>query len=269
MATRKNLTALTMILAIAGMAACNGDGNNPPPQTPADQTTTTAATPDPSQSGPATTPQSAYQTSTPFSPAAATPGTTTGMPADNSGAVAPGNPSTSMNGAGGTSNVATPADGTRGAETVSLNDAQIVSVIQAADEGEIAQAREVSRKAKSARVKRFAQHMITDHSAAETKLSSLDSKAGISPQTNAIAEQLKSNGDQIMADLKSASGAQFDTTYMDAQVKEHTKVLDLLDNRLIPHAQNPDLVKTLQDIRTKVAAHLKDAQDIQASLQAK
>jgi putative membrane protein len=49
-------------------------------------------------------------------------------------------------------------------------------------------------------------------------------------------------------------------------VSEHTQVLSLLDERLIPHAQNADLTKTLQAIRTKVAGHLKMAQDIQSAL---
>jgi len=265
MAHRKSLTALTMILAVAGMAACNGDSNTPPPQTAADQTTTTGATPNQATSQQSQYTQGTSPSGTTPPPGAATPGTTAGGPTDGA-IVAPGNPGTSMNGTGGTSNVATSGDGSHA--DASLSDAQIVSVIQTADTGEIAQAREASRKAKNARVKHFAQHMITDHSAAETKLASLDSKAGISPQTSAIAEHVKANGDQIMSDLKSANGAPFDQAYMDAQVKEHTKVLDLLDNKLIPQAQNPDLVKTLQDIRTKVAGHLKDAQDIQASLQA-
>jgi putative membrane protein len=256
-----------MILALAGMAACNGDSNNPPPQSAADQTTVTAATPNQYQSNQGTnglTGQGTPATGTP-APGDVTPGTTTGIAPGTGAIVAPGNPSTGMNGTGGTSNVATSGDTAH--QDASLSDAQIVSIIQAADTGEIAQAREATRKAKNARVKHFAQHMITDHSAAETKVASLDSKAGISPQSSAVSENLKANGDQIMSDLKSANGPSFDQSYIDAQVKEHTKVLDLLDNKLISQAQNPDLVKTLQDIRTKVAGHLKDAQDIQASLQ--
>jgi hypothetical protein len=38
-----------------------------------------------------------------------------------------------------------------------------------------------------------------------------------------------------------------------------------LDDRLIPHAQNVDLTKTLQAVRSKVAGHLKMAKDIQST----
>jgi putative membrane protein len=115
-------------------------------------------------------------------------------------------------------------------------------------------------------VKQFAQHMITDHTAAETKLATLDGKAGISPKENAVTAQLKSGGDEIMGNLKSSTGSDFDKAYIDAQVNEHTQVLDLLDNKLIPHAQNADLTKTLQEVRSKVAGHLKMAQEIQSTL---
>jgi putative membrane protein len=149
---------------------------------------------------------------------------------------------------------------------MALDDAQIVAVIQAADTGEIAQAREVLKKSKNARVRQFAQHMITAHSAAESKIANIDGKIGLTPQTNAVAEQLTSGSEQVMGNLRSASGSDFDKTYVDAQVTQHTKVLDLLDNKLIPHAQNSDLVKALQEIRAKVAGHLNDAQALQTSL---
>lgn len=270
MAQKKISSALTIALALAGVAACNGDKDNPPPQTPADQTTITGAT----------TPEQSSQYAQPSSQGTASPATGT---AGSSGTMGAGGasdqgnvprtygttgPSSSpMTGTPGTSPSAPSAgEGTSAADTSTLDDGQIVAVVQAADSGEIAQAREALRKAKDGRVKHFAQHMLTDHSAAETKLSGIDGKAGINPQSNATAEQLRTNGEEIMASLKSASGGDFDKAYIDAQVKEHTKVLDLLDNKLVPHAQNADLGKALREIRSKVAAHLKDAEEIQTAL---
>jgi putative membrane protein len=148
----------------------------------------------------------------------------------------------------------------------SLDNAQVAAVVQAANAGEIAQAREALKRAKSARVRQFAQHMLRDHSAAEAEMTRLDSKEGWTPESSAIAEQLKMGSEQIMTNLRSAGAADFDSSYINAQVDEHTKVVDLLDNKLIPGAKDADLVKTLQEIRTKVAMHLNDAREIQTSL---
>jgi putative membrane protein len=228
-----------MLIAFGGMAACNGDSNTPPPQTPADQTTTTGA-------------DSPNQYGQPAQPGVPDPST---APSSATGS------GPSVNGGATPSSTPNPIDAT------ALGDAQIVAVVQAADTGEMAQAREAISKAKNGRVKHFAQHMLTDHSAAETKLTRLDAKQGITPQTSAVAERIKADGQEVSSSLKSASASEFDKTYIDAQVKEHTSVLDCLDTKLIPRAQSPELAKTLQDIRSKVADHLKEAQDIQSSLE--
>jgi putative membrane protein len=92
-------------------------------------------------------------------------------------------------------------------------------------------------------------------------------RAGAARAVSASARPAPAGGDEIMSSLKSSSGgSDFDRAYIDAQVKEHTKVLELLDNKLIPQAQNADLIKALQGIRSKVASHLQEAQDLQASL---
>lgn len=54
---------------------------------------------------------------------------------------------------------------------------------------------------------------------------------------------------------------------IDAQVKAHQEVLDAFDNKLIPSARDASLKANLQQVRPMVAAHLKDAQDIQKALE--
>lgn len=250
---------LTAVALACLAAACGNSSTNEPPKTATDQTTTTSApqsdSPSLTMAGPGA-PVGGY----PSTPADTGLTTGTGTPGNTTAGTTPGSSPT----------MGSPGDSTPTAagdtQSPSLSDGDIVAVVQAADRGEIDQAHEAVRKAKSARVKEFAQHMVTDHSAAEAKIASLDNKAGISPRENAVTAQLKSGGDQIMSNLKSSSGTDFDKTYIDAQVNQHTQVLDLLDNKLIPHAQNSDLAKALQEIRTKVASHLRHAQDIQTSL---
>jgi putative membrane protein len=251
-ATRR-LTGLSFsALALLGVVACGGSDANTQAQTPA-TTTTTAATPavtDPSAAAPP-----------PETPMPSTP-------APASGADAPSNLATPQAGSTMTGVTHTgPSDQPVATATDSTvaNDAQIAEVIDAANNGEMAQAREAVSKAKNPRVKQFAQHMITDHGNAEAKLRSIDSKNSITPQDSSVSDRIKQNGDQVMTKLRSSSGSDFDKAYIDAQVDQHQKVLDQIDHD-IPQAQNAALVAYLKDVRTKVAHHLKMAQDIQASL---
>jgi putative membrane protein len=256
MAKHKLSISLTAMTLACIATACGDSASNPPPKAPSDVTTTTAA--------PATDPPSLAMAG----PGAPVGGYPNAGP-DPSGAQSSSGTSSSLNATAGTSAMTPnggPAAGGSDTSSPALKDGEIVAVVQTADHGEIDQAREALRKGKNGRVKQFAQHMITDHTAAETKLASLDSKAGITPTENAVTAQLKTGGEQIMGTLKSSTGSDFDKAYIDAQVNEHTQVLDLLDNKLIPHAQNADLTKTLQDVRTKVAGHLKMAQEIQSAL---
>ena len=120
--------------------------------------------------------------------------------------------------------------------------------------------------ARSPRVKSFANEMIKDHGAAYKQQNEILKKASLTASDNPVAQQITSDGKQVLSTLSGATGADFDRQYMDAQVKQHQQVLDSLDNKLIPGAKNAELKAHLQTIRTKVAHHLKMAQDIQGSL---
>ncbi len=238
-------------LGLLGAVACGGSNANTQAQTPA-TTTTTAATP--AMEAPATS-------------APPPEGPSQSTPAPASGADAPSNLATPLAGStmpGVTRNGPQDQPPNR-VDSAVMNDPQVAEVIDAANNGEMAQARQALSKAKNPRVKQFAQHMMTDHGQAESKLRSIDIKNHITPQDSATSDKLKQGGDQVMANLRSASGSDFDKAYIDAQVDQHQKVVDLLDH-YIPQAQNPDLTAFLKSVRTKVAGHLKMAQDIQASL---
>jgi putative membrane protein len=62
---------------------------------------------------------------------------------------------------------------------------------------------------------------------------------------------------ETLASPKTTTGSDFDRAYIDAQVKAHQEVLDALDNKLIPNAQDASLKANLQQVRPTVAQHLK------------
>jgi len=251
------------LAALALTAACGGSDQNTQPQTPNGSTTTTSAQsslpPDTQQ--PAPTPGPSAMNNAPTDTMQGMPGS--GTPSNT--AITSGTANQPDQLSNSPQPGATMGTGSSMGSDTSANDGQIAAVLAAANNGEIDQARVAVRKAKNQRVKQFAEHMVTDHTRAQSKLESTDSKEKITPQEGSTSAQLKQQGESIMASMRSANGSDFDRTYMDAQVDEHQKVLDLID-RYLSNVQNGNLKSVLQESRTKVADHLKEAKDIQAAL---
>jgi predicted outer membrane protein len=255
------------VALVLAAGACGGQSQNTQPQLPADQPTTTGATT--SESFRALTPTGATTVG------GADGSSSTGDQSNQNGSVLYthstllGGTTAGTTSTGGVASSGSNATGTGTStpEVVALSDAQTVAVVQTANHGEIEQAHEALHKAKSARVRQFAQHLITDDSAADERLSKFDAEVGITPRTSAVAERVRLSGEQVLSNLKTlASTTDFDRLYVGAQVTEHTKVLEILDDTLIPHVQDPDLVKILHATRAKVANGLRMALDIAAAL---
>lgn len=68
--------------------------------------------------------------------------------------------------------------------------------------------------------------------------------------------------------LSEQSGTDFDRAYLSTQLEDHQNVLDLLDNKLIAQAQNPQLKAALDDTRKKVVQHILIAKDALAGIPA-
>jgi putative membrane protein len=148
-----------------------------------------------------------------------------------------------------------------------LSDAEILAVTSAANNGEIEMAKLAMTKGQNAQVKSFAALMIKDHTDAETKGKKLAKTANITPADNETSAKLNAQVQSTLADLKSQKGTAFDKAYMDSQVKAHKDVLSIVDDKLIPNAQNPDLKTLLSDVRQHVQMHLDKAQEITQKLE--
>jgi putative membrane protein len=144
-----------------------------------------------------------------------------------------------------------------------LSDQQIAAITEAANDGEIAQAKIAQGKARNARIKAFAAKMIAHHGQAKEK----QSKLGLAAADSQLSKQLKDDAATTLASLNSATaGAGFDQTYMSAQVAGHQKVLDAINDRLLPNVKDDKLAAYVKDIKPTVEAHLKEARDIEQSL---
>lgn len=146
------------------------------------------------------------------------------------------------------------------------NDAQIAHIAVTANAIDSAAGVLAKSKAQSKAVKDFAQTMITDHTQVNKQAVALATKLGVTPEDNDVSKQLNAGAQESDASLKTKSGADFDSAYMDHEVTYHQAVLDALDNTLIPDAQNAELKDLLTKVRPAIAAHLERAKGIQKSL---
>jgi len=141
------------------------------------------------------------------------------------------------------------------------SDADIVALLHESNVGEIQAGTLAQQRATNAAVKRFAQQMVTDHSALDQRGNTLAQQARISPALpdSALPQQQA----QEATALQQATGAAFDRAYMAQQVAAHQRTLALVDAS-IPVASAAALRTMLQsEVRPRVAEHLRTAQELQ------
>lgn len=175
-------------------------------------------------------------------------------------------PPQSLNQATLSNAVAMPKASPSPSATPQLTQNQIAMMTDLANSSEIDQAKLAQSKAKSASVKKFAAMMIKHHTEAKTEQAKLFKQLSLTPTQSQQATSLKQDADKTMNELRAATGAAFDQRYMDSQVDAHQKVLDALNNELLPAASDAELVNGLNKMKATVQSHLEQAKAIQAEL---
>jgi putative membrane protein len=148
----------------------------------------------------------------------------------------------------------------------SLSDAQLAAVVQAVNQGEIDEGQLALSRSTSPEVKRFARDMVGAHRDMQNKTSTLLDRLQLTPSENAVSNQLKSDTHGELQDLQTMRGKDFDHDYIDAQVRNHNKALEVLE-RITPGVKNVEFKTALINLRPKIEAHLRAAERVQEALQ--
>ncbi|WP_395848184.1 DUF4142 domain-containing protein [Cystobacter fuscus] len=123
-----------------------------------------------------------------------------------------------------------------------LSDEEISQVVITVNMGEIQQGELARQQATSPEVRRFAEQMVQDHTAANQELQTLLQTLGITPRESPLSLQLMAGSNQLLTILRSSADAgTFDLAYMDVQVSLHATTLFLMDNVLQPQLRNAEL----------------------------
>ncbi len=146
------------------------------------------------------------------------------------------------------------------------NDAQIAGIVVAANTVDIDAGKLAKSKATNKDVKRFAEHMITDHTGSNKKATALVKKLKVTPEESDTSKKLKDDGAANVSKLKGLKGTEFDKAYIDNEVTYHQTVLDAIDKILIPSAKNSELKDLLEKTRPVINDHLQMAKKVQSEM---
>jgi len=147
-----------------------------------------------------------------------------------------------------------------------VTDPQIAAIVVAANQVDIDAGKFATGKSSNAEVKKFAETMVTDHSAVNKSAGDLVTKLKVSPEENDTSRSLKAGGEKNIAALRALKGKAFDKAYVDHEVAYHEQVLQAVDTVLIPNAQNAELKALLVKVRPTFVAHLEHAKHLRSTL---
>lgn len=164
----------------------------------------------------------------------------------------------------GTSTGTVDTAGAAGGTGAPMSDAQIIGFSNMVDQAEV-EAGELARdKGQNAAVKEYARTMVSEHSSHMRQAGQLAQQAGTNP-SEPTNDELAQEHEQLMSSLRSASGAAFDSLYINGMIEGHQGALDRL-NTAMNDTQSAQLREFLNTTRTTVQQHLERAQQVKGQL---
>jgi putative membrane protein len=139
--------------------------------------------------------------------------------------------------------------------------------IHAANQDEIEMGKAAMDKAQSPDVKKFAALMVTDHTAADQKLTDLAKRTNLdlnAAPMDPIAQAMQSASEEHKRMVKGLSGPHFEAAYVAPQVGNHTYVLKVVEEA--QKTASGDTRKLLDETRPVVETHLDHAKTLMRGL---
>jgi putative membrane protein len=147
-----------------------------------------------------------------------------------------------------------------------MDDAEIIGLINAINENEINAAKAASKKETNQEVLGFADLMQKEHSKNMDKTLELGKKMNITPAESDAVKDEKQKGEKELSKLDQLNGDQFGKAYIDSMIKDHTEALNMIDKDLLKNVQSEELRTHLNDTRNHVSMHLDQAKKIKDDL---
>ena len=152
-----------------------------------------------------------------------------------------------------------PALATAAEDRANLNDAEIAAIVVAANQIDIDAGKLAESKSTNPEVKAFAHRMITDHTDVNKQATDLATKLKLTPEESTLSRAMKSDAKRNMDRMKKLSGKAFDKLYLNDESSFHNAVIDTVDSKLLPSAENVDLKSLLVKVRPALVSHREHA----------
>ena len=145
------------------------------------------------------------------------------------------------------------------------SDANILALLDEANAADSSEGAIAATKGTSAAVRNFGKQMVADHHKMRVQGEALAKKLSLTP-TPPAGDNTTSDAQKEMDNLNAtAKGKDFDKAYVDGQVDDHKKVLDLAV-KAMAQAQSTELKNLIQKATPVVQSHLDKAESIQKAL---
>lgn len=151
-------------------------------------------------------------------------------------------------------------------EAGAMTEADALGMVMLVNEHEIAASEQAREKKTSAPVREYADMMHTEHSANVEKVRALEASSGVSAGTGGMVAEMRTKKEAERTRMAGLEGEEFERAYVGAMVQDHQEALTMLEQKLIPAAQNDAVRQHLQVTRDAVAKHLERARELQGQL---
>ena len=145
--------------------------------------------------------------------------------------------------------------------SLSREDRNSLENLAQADLAEVEAGKLGAQKATHPEVKKFAQHMVDEHTSMLKEGEKLAQAKGVKPPS---APSMKHRA--LLKVLETKSGDNFDRDFMERMVKDHESALELTE-KCAREAKDPDLKAHAEKAAPKIKEHLADARKLHSSLE--
>ena len=145
-------------------------------------------------------------------------------------------------------------------------DPQIAHIAYTAGNIDIAAAKQALARSHNKAVRSFAQQMVRDHQAVNSKALALVKKLHVTPEPNATSASLSKDAKAALQRLSHLNGRTYDRAYINNEVSYHKAVNSALEGTLIPSANNGELKSLLETGLTLFREHQKHAESVAKGL---
>lgn len=147
-----------------------------------------------------------------------------------------------------------------------LSDQDIASIVMTANTLDSTSGAMARGKASSTAVRQFGERMVREHGQLNQRVKALARRLNLTAVENEQVREMRNDAQGETHDLADKTGASFDRAYIDHEIDDHEHVIDALDKKLIPAADNADLRTLLTQARADVQSHLDQARTIKNTL---